>query len=439
MNEMITKQNNIRLDKNFAFHIDVFKKYKEDEELIKSLILYFSFNFQKNLFGFSTLDPAHFCKVMRHGEENVKRKHPNPIFHEVSGRSKEESERLQKEFGRVSKYRILDSRLENALLILKYEKTLDTYMTKDEFADIISLKDFRYIEELDVIIKKTGKTEKLNYQYKLNEKFEFNLKKFFFNAQINHYNTLRESNLGDWYLKILSRITSESKKGNSKIYYNIEELAKVMKISTNTLHKKGGFSQLKKQINNKFKNKFLPIVGEDIKDLELKWIKGEESRYQNIPVIHWRRNNDELNKKVDQMIYNDLFYTEFFKDVSLYYFNNYDKFSKYDDKLNSAFLDWLLDGSDYEIKIGYYVANYADILGKHDDIQKLAIGFLDKLGQLGKVNAIYKILYFENGKYVFHNKTRNNTYLRYTEIKDFLNELIDNFKFFEEHYSKEMR
>ncbi|WP_143569851.1 hypothetical protein [Tenacibaculum agarivorans] len=431
----LARLDNIRIDQNIGYYIDKLKKYNEDEDLLKSLLLYMCFNFQKNLFGYSTLDPTHFASVMNHGVENLKRKHPNPIYHKYSGRSKEEAEMLQEKHGRVSAYRILDSRLENALLILMHEGTLDTYLSKSEYAEIIKLSDFRFIEDIQVVIEKRKKAKKLTYLYKLSEQFEYSLKKMFFNANISTYNTLRKKNLEDWYLKLKNRINICSNRGENQIVYSIQELAQVMNISTETLGKKGGFSRVKNRINDKFNNTFSPAVTNEIEQLQLSWVKGKGARTYNTPIVKWKNKSKEELKALNNIIYTDIFFTELFKDLSVYYSNNYEKFSHGEAIIYERFLLWLLSPKDYEVKTSKYVSNYVDYKGRHDDVQRDAISFFEKIINIGKINLVEKIVYYNDGRYVFKNKFKGQEF-EYLEIKDLFFELTQHYKFFESHYMK---
>ena len=53
---LLNPEENLRIDRNFAYKITVFKEYgKQDEQLIKDIIVYMSSRFQKDLFGFIDL------------------------------------------------------------------------------------------------------------------------------------------------------------------------------------------------------------------------------------------------------------------------------------------------------------------------------------------------------------------------------------------------
>lgn len=83
------KNNLVRLDKNLGYNITDFRKYdKRDQILLKNLIVYMSLNFQKNLFGFVTIDPCHFCKTMKYSRAELFRKHKDPLFFKVNNYNK---------------------------------------------------------------------------------------------------------------------------------------------------------------------------------------------------------------------------------------------------------------------------------------------------------------------------------------------------------------
>lgn len=74
------QSSNINIDKNIAFKILELRR-KEDvqtEIIIKCLLIYFNLSYQEDLFGYRTLDPHNFAKVMGLSKANLFRKHPDP-------------------------------------------------------------------------------------------------------------------------------------------------------------------------------------------------------------------------------------------------------------------------------------------------------------------------------------------------------------------------
>ena len=98
----------VRIDQHFAYNITNFKDYsKEDEQLLKDLIIYMSRSFQKNLFGFIDIDVADFCRVMKLTRGNVVGKHSDPIFYKLfKEHSKKKHLELQEKHGTMSRFRI---------------------------------------------------------------------------------------------------------------------------------------------------------------------------------------------------------------------------------------------------------------------------------------------------------------------------------------------
>ncbi|SEC67723.1 hypothetical protein SAMN04489761_3474 [Tenacibaculum sp. MAR_2009_124] len=427
---LILSQNNVRIDKNLAFNITDFRKYsKKDEALIKSLVIYMSLNFQKNLFGLVDIDPADFAKRMKIYRTDLFKKHDDPLFFKVSSTPKEELLRLEKEHGNMSQYRCWNTNLENALFVLKYENIISSYKSKSGDEERITLNNFAYIKELHLVFKKVGKTKKIIYQYKPTEEFEFSLRKFFFNANITTFLALRSSSLEDWYLNLLNRIQVQQYTGNTKpIYYKIVDFAKLLNISTQRLeaNEKDAFSDVKKKINRKFKKTFLPKVEKEIMGLELNWRKSENSKYYNVVEISWIKPSEESLKENKKSIYEDLFLTELFKNLSVFYNENYLSLESDMETKTNKFLKWLFSYNDLDIKKGKYISVFADIKGKHSKLEEKAHDYFVFLGDMQNKR---RFLRYEESEFILINPMTNQE-LHYKEIKEAIKDMFDNKKVF---------
>lgn len=74
----------IRLDKNIAASIDMIwldelGLSQDDKSLIKSVVYYICVERQTNLFGYGSIDPAHFAQVMNYPEGYLRKPHVDPL------------------------------------------------------------------------------------------------------------------------------------------------------------------------------------------------------------------------------------------------------------------------------------------------------------------------------------------------------------------------
>jgi hypothetical protein len=452
---LLNPRTNLRVDQNFVHQITNFKKYgKKDEKLVKELIIYITLHSQKNLFGDVDLDPLDFCKEMKVDRKYLFSKHDDPLYFKIRDNiSQEEHLNLQKKHGNMTKYRVWDNRFENALLILQHEKfyfssdsfTQETIENKNNVA-VVELNNFTYIKELKIRFEKRNKTKKIIYVYKPTEEFERKLYKLFVNINLNNYLKLRRPSLEDLYLKLIYRIRNESHKGNNKIYYNITELAQLMNISTNTLKKEGGFSDLKKKINNKL-NKYIfkkhlglqqSLFDKEFPTLKFDWEKGKNSqgipvRYANVGVFTWKIKSEKDVLKEEKIIYNDIFYTKLLQNLSENYNDNYGRFVTDKNDLMRGFLNWMLSEQDYKIKQSKYISIYSDTRGNKNNSEEQANDFFIKLMKIGGYNKSHNFLLYSQNTFLFNNEKKGRTF-KYKNLKDLLFDLVSNIKYFSDYY-----
>ena len=431
LNSLIIPDHNssLRVDKNMAYNISDFKRYdKMDQIVIKNLIIYMSLTFQKNLFNLVEIDPKDFIETMKLNRSSLIQEHKNPLFYKINSKSKEELKALELKHGRLSKYRIWDSVLENALFILQYENIISSYAQNTNTVERVSITSFSYIKSLHVTYKKTGKTKKIVYEYEPSDEFELSLKKFFFNITVENFVKLRSSNLEDCYLNLINRIQSENYKNNNRITFALQNFAELLNVKHDTIHQEKGFSNIKKNCARKFNTKFIPIVQKEIPNISLKWIKGPNSKFTNLADISWLKLNPKLLKDHNNKIYDDLFFTEFFKDLSVYYENNHQRFESDLDLKFNGFIDWMMSYEDIEIKQSKYVSVFANIKGKIDNLEQKARDYIINLADLQELKLNDKdFLKCNNGTFSL---TMNNKVYKYGNLKDVFNEINTNISFF---------
>ncbi len=426
----------LRIDKNFAYHITSLKKYVDEERLLKDLIIYMSYSYQRglDLFGRSSLDPYDFCKKMKVDRTNLMRTHPDPLFFKVSDMTKEECLALEKLHKKDSSYKVWDSFLENALFILKYEKTITSYSSKDEMGDRVTLADFSYIKELSYI---KGPRRKHFYEYIPTEEFENSLKSFFINGNIDTYILLRKTSLEDFYLKLLNRIEDQEKKSNY-ILYKFREFAELLNISTDALDnadstKKKTFSDIKKKINYKFNKNFIPKLNGQIPDLSLSWIAPEYSKVKSIPKVSWRKRSEKELTERNNLIYNDIFYTELFKELSSFFYANYGYLQHNEERQMNDFLTWLFSMDNFDVKKSNYISIYAKRKGDKKNLEAEATDFFSNLIEIGNRNKLKTFIWYKDRRFFFHN-IRDGKEYTYHHIKDLLVLLVSQFEFIRVNY-----
>ena len=442
--QTLSATRNLRIDRNFVFYITSFKKYgSEDEQLIKDLIVYMSYRFQKDLFGFISLDPEDFCKQMKYDKTNLLRTHKNPVFYELKSELSEiEHLELEKKHGKDSKYRVWKNKLENALLILQSERFYFSEDAKENNISEVTLNNFMYIKEISVAHIKTGKTKKLLYKYKPTEEFETKLKNLFIVTSLESYLNLKSKNLTDLYFRLTYNIQHYDKKRINAITYDFKSFAELMNIKIDSIEDeniKNGFSNVKKNINRKFNKDFLPIIKDETLDLKLDWIKGKNAKYNNVPQISWVNKTIEEISAIENKVYGDLFYTELLKTISKNYYQNYKQHVLNNNDILSGFLEWVFSYDDFEIKESIYLSVYANIRGnKTTDINMIkqnATLFFGNLSSIGSWNKKHSFVgYTDNLFFLTNPKTNQTRSIR--GIKEFILEVFNSYDLYKHYYSK---
>ena len=379
--KLLEPESNLRVDRKFGFQIGTFKKYGDDEQLLKDLIIYMSLNHQKNLFGYISFDLDNFCEVMKYDRKNLLRAHSDPIFYKLNSQfTKEEHLIREKDNGNDSEYRVWKNKLENALLILQHESLYIPNEKISENHKKISHTNFTYLKEVSILFKKKGRTKKFYYQYIPTPEFQETLERYFLVTNLVNYLNIKKSKLSDLYFNILYR--SQNQESNS-VNFNFKFLAELMNISTKKINEEKGWSYIKQNLIRKFNHKFKPNVEDEITGIKLKFIKSNKSNYNNIPVISWDSKKIETLEETNKIIYQDLFYTKLIKDLSINYYQNYQTLELDNEVIMKGFLSWMFTYEDISIKQGKYLSIYADTYGNKVNIEEESKDFFFKLTNLG--------------------------------------------------------
>jgi len=162
------------------------------------------------------------------------------------------------------------------------------------------------------------------------------------------------------------------------------------------------FSDLKYKINKKF-NTFRSLTEDDFHNLKHEWVyaKGDrKSRYKNVIKITWTPKSEEVLREERRKIFEDLFYTEFFKDLSLFFNNNHRVFELNDDVVINRFMDWLFSAEDYDVKKSKYISIFVDTRGNdYDKLENKAVDFLSMVIAAGDWNRKSQFFGHEKGTY----------------------------------------
>ncbi|MBE7649008.1 hypothetical protein G1K75_11845 [Tenacibaculum finnmarkense] len=439
---LLEPDSNLRIDRKFGFNITNFKKFgREEEQLLKDLIVYMSSSFQKNLFGIISFDLDLFCKTMKHTRSNLLRTHPDPIFYKLNNEiTQEEHLRLEKKYGNNSKFRVWNNKIENAFLILQSEMFYKSNEVYNENITQISHSNFTYLKETFILFQKVNKTYKISYQYLPSEEFEKTLKNYFLVSNLEIYLKIKKGKLIDLYFNLLYRSQHDSLKRTNSVSFNLKELAELMNISTAQLENEKGFSIIKNKIKLKFKKQFSPYLEKEILGLNLEFYKGTNAKYKNVPVISWYLKSEQELKEIREKTYNDLFFTELIKALSINYKENYQEFDLNEKSVIKGFLKWILSYTDYEIKVSKYVSVFADTQGNKIDVRKRAKEFFINLTNIGMHHAEEHFIFLKEDVYYYKIPTYQKTVPfiqgKHTDIRELIVTLEHNYKYIQYHYGE---
>ncbi|MDR2406583.1 MAG: hypothetical protein LBE13_00495 [Bacteroidales bacterium] len=390
----------IRIDKNIAHNIDLFISIggisNEDKALIKSLIYYFCFSRQTDLFGFGTLDPKQFAAALNYKEGYLRKKHPNPL--QLQKLTVEEKKFLYEQEKRNPAAKIFDSYLENALYILHTTALRFTRTAKEVVFENGTTK-YTNISEAYILLPKLitttikGKgSPKIFFIYDVNKNFITNLSLYFLKFSKEALISLRRAGLDDLYLYLKNfRETLQDKlKTSTEINrsLNFNHLCKIARIP---LQRKDG-SEFKNQRD--VKQKLIDVFNSINKQTDLKfkveWIKSTpNTRWKYLPVFFFE---DEQNEKIGS-IYNNIkrrqermtIFQENLQYELLECFKQYNN-----ERTEQALLQWLkTDSNIAEKELAFRTAQYKTFGKVHQDIDKMTKAWRSSLTQITNLKHVY--------------------------------------------------
>jgi hypothetical protein len=286
----------IRIDKNIAHNIDLFISIdnisNEDKALIKSLIYYFCFSRQTDLFGFGTLDPKQFAAVLSYKEGYLRKKHLNPL--QLQKLTTEEKKLLYEREKKNPAAKIFDSYLENALYILhttalRFSRTAKEVLFENGTTKYTNISEaYILLPQLITSTIKGKGSPKVFFNYDINKNFITNLSLYFLKFSKEALITLRRAGLDDLYLylKNFKETLQEKLKTSTEIdrSLNFNHLCKIARIP---FQKKDG-SELKNQrdIKQKLIDAFVKINEQTDLKFTVEWVKStKNTRWKYLPLF----------------------------------------------------------------------------------------------------------------------------------------------------------
>lgn len=332
----------IRIDKNLAYGILDFKKIEDTKTraLLKSLLLYFSFQYEKDLFGYGELDPSTFCKMFNYDKTNLLRK-------------VDDSQCLSPNLNDSTTW---NNFLENALYILATTPIFEEYRGQDENYKIIGMKNYIILNEIykySPNTKNKGK-KKRYYKYVLDKTFETNLKKFFLNIDFKKYLETRKWNGDDFYLQLMNIINQSKSNKTNSYYWTVESLKDFFNIQ----HKE---IRVVKQRIKVILKKYEDLLKDDIKGFQIDWIKTGAQKFPYTVQISWEHEEIEKQQEQKRIVLEQLF-------LDIFKRNLYDEYLKAGnlDLETTSFYRWIYSKKNSEI----FISTYKKIKSDLDKTQK---------------------------------------------------------------------
>lgn len=375
----------LRIDKNVAFNILQLQKFedKQTQIIIKSLLIYFSYSYQEDLFNYKTLDPYDFANKMKLSKDTLFRTHPNPKQILDSKRSAKELYAEEELNGKFSGSRIWDSYLENALYILSTTSLFEHYKGSTDEHDFIGLKNFILIKDISIYALKVnkGRVNKIFYKYQLDDTFERNLRRFFLQTNFQNYIKCKSKNFEDFYLTISNIYNTNKIKGINKYHWKLDDLLSYFTISDNLEIK-----YKKRELSKKLKS-ITEILKHEIPSLKFYWIAGDGQKWKYVPVMEWEKQDLSKLKEVDFKVLDSVFLKHLKRSLFEIYLKQYPDSKS---KPVHGYYNWLRDPESSDIKVACYVNTYSlhKKVSPFPKPQTLANSFFNKIKTLNTPEEI---------------------------------------------------
>jgi len=407
-----TEYSAVRLDKNIATSIDMMwldelGLSQEDKALIKSVLYYICVERQTSLFGYGSIDPAHFAKVMEYPEGYLRKPHVNPI--QLRYLSEEEKKIRKENEKNHPEKKVMDSLLENAIYVLHSqtmqlrqgakEIVFDEYGMAPKYTTLSN--SYIFLPELKVTtIKKKGGL-KIMYEYQVDQRFTTNLSLYFLRFSRDAVIALRRSGNDDLYLHLKEMkdalFAKKQKREDYDRSQNFEFLCKKAQIP---FFKRNGDPKDNREVKRELNN-VLALINEKTElKFVVKWKKKREtSRWEyephfyftevetfdsTNPVVKWRVSSE---KKIEKA----LIFKENLLHELLNTYRRYNDTSEIKEGIENLFYLWLVSNRNKNEKgLAFQNAQIFTFGALHKDIDDMTKDWLSSLECLPKLEDIIK-------------------------------------------------
>jgi hypothetical protein len=388
----------IRIDKNIAHNIDLFISIdtvsNEDKALVKSLVYYFCFSRQTDLFGFGTLDPKQFATALNYKEGYLRKKHPNPL--QLQKLTTEEKNLLYEQEKRNPSAKIFDSYLENALYILhttalRFSRTAKEVVFENDTTRYTNISEaYILLPRLITTTVKGKGSPKVFFTYDVNKNFITNLSLYFLKFNKESLITLRRAGLDDLYLylKNFKETLQEKLKVSTDINrsLNFNHLCKIARIP---MRKKDG-SDFKnpRDLKQKLLDALNMINTQTDLHFKVEWIKSTpNAKWKYLPVFFFEK--EQAGKSIVNTIQRHEDRTIIFGENLKYELLNYFK-QHNDERTEQAMLAWLKSGQNIaEKELAFRIAQYKTFGKIHREIDRITKAWMSSLSSLTSFKDCY--------------------------------------------------
>ena len=262
------------------------------DNIPEALLEYICYEHQYNIFGFGILDPAEFAREFRFSVNYLMGRHPDPYQFQLrklvfKGQNSQNKRLRLSTDGIGQENLICSSRLENALFILaNCALNITATSVLEDQTLIRQYGSLRVLEQFTMI--QDGRTGKVTYAYKLDDKFRRNLSSMYLTTRRDSLVSLRKSGLGPLYIFLLklrdalfAEGRTETELGSTPTYEYLCELVGIPQ---------GGEPKYRKRNLNMAISK---IRMETELDFHLEWVfGGGKERYT--PIFRFFPNSSQI-------------------------------------------------------------------------------------------------------------------------------------------------
>ena len=308
---LVKEKSALRIDRNLGKNITLFSTFGEQNKaMVKSVVWYVSNQLKNQLFNEGIIDPHDFAKVMQYELNTLTTRHPSPAcLQHLSDKEKALAYKKQDENPNDISCRVYDSWLENALYMLlnqniTFPSGAKSYIENGDTIQELTLESYRIFTKLVITFRQSPRGKpKILYEYTLDENFRNNLSLYYMKIDLPQANILRKKNLDDLYITMKNLRETTIFNQQLECESDIDFLCKLANINSES------FSVKKKRLNKAFAT-LASIVDFTI---QLKWKRGPQAKWANIPVVSFASNFSEIvpNRSETKMEKIEILYQNF--------------------------------------------------------------------------------------------------------------------------------